>query len=290
MKIVALVLVLFFAPVFAQEISKYQVKSYIDKMVLQEEVYITLFNTHDQKLEEFTYPFNGYLEGLSVSDLSGELEFSSILKGGKTYTTCTFKDPLLPGENRTIRYQYFINDRIDKKENTYILNTGYSILANVKNFELLLALPEGYGIVKEGASPLPDEKRSDGRRVFLTWKIEEPVLIPGEFKVIVLYERLIGPKAWWREALFIAFIGAIGLGIYLKIKKSKLRKIEILKEDEQAIMKLVIEKDGIDQREIQRRTGFSKAKVSKILSELEKRGAIRKEPIGRRNKIFLKKI
>ena len=65
------------------------------------------------------------------------------------------------------------------------------------------------------------------------------------------------------------------------------KKIDILKGDEQAILKLVMEEDGIDQRKIQEITDFSKAKVSKIISELEKRGVVRKEQIGRRNKIYL---
>jgi uncharacterized membrane protein len=64
-------------------------------------------------------------------------------------------------------------------------------------------------------------------------------------------------------------------------------KIDILKEDEQLILKIVAEDDGIDQREIQRRTDFSKTKVSKILTELEKREAIRKESMGKKNKIYL---
>ncbi|MFV2040863.1 MAG: helix-turn-helix transcriptional regulator [Candidatus Hydrothermarchaeales archaeon] len=38
---------------------------------------------------------------------------------------------------------------------------------------------------------------------------------------------------------------------------------------------------------MQRKTDFSKTKVSKILSELERREAIRKESMGKKNKIYL---
>ncbi len=83
------------------------------------------------------------------------------------------------------------------------------------------------------------------------------------------------------------FIFAILLFIRLRTHESIEGKIDILKEDEQLILKIVAEEDGIEQREIQRRTDFSKTKVSKILAELDKRGAIRKETVGKKNKIYL---
>ena len=113
----------------------------------------------------------------------------------------------------------------------------------------------------------------------------------------MLYENLLGEKPPWWEGkenyIYLAILAVmLAASVYLfrRFKRKRTNdKIDILKEDEQAIMRLIIEKDGIDQREIQRVTDFSKTKVSKILSELEKRGVIRKEQAGRRNKIFLTK-
>jgi uncharacterized membrane protein len=297
MKIVA-ILVAFLTlvgPAYAQEISEYRVKTYVTDLTLQEEISLTLVNTHETELAELTYPFNGMVRDLKVYDPLGELESSSAYRSGKTYITCTFRRPLSSGENQTVTYKFSLYGQIERKENIYILSTAHSLLANVKNFYLTITLPEGYGVAKEGISPLPVEVGSDGRKVILRWRIEEP--IPTElrgFKVIVLYEKLVMP--WWKgrevylSLIPLAAILVVGAVLLYKRKGRGLEeKIEILKGDEREIMKLIIEKDGIDQREIQRKTEFSKTKVSKILSELEKRGVIRKEPVGRRNKIFLAK-
>ena len=97
---------------------------------------------------------------------------------------------------------------------------------------------------------------------------------------------------FFAPALAAFLIIAVLLTYFLIIKRRKkeeelYEKIDILKEDEQLVIKLVAEENGIEQRELQNKTGFSKAKLSKILSELEKRGVIRKESMGKKNRIYL---
>lgn len=295
MKIVMLIGLLVFlsAPVFALEISEYQATVYIMDRRLQEEITLKIYNNQEEPLAEFTYPFSGRLQSLAVHDPEGKLEHSLKYTGEQTYVTSTLRNPLLAGEDYIITYKFYLDGQITRKESTYILSTSHSLLATVKNFDFTIALPEGYGVVGQSVSPKPGEFTSDGRRVILHWNLNEP--IPAalrEFKAIVLYENLLGERYAGLESkvYYIAIISILIVSVYLfsRFKKKQTNnKIEILKEDEQAIMRLIIEKDGIDQREIQRKTDFSKTKVSKILSELEKRGVIRKEQVGRRNKIFL---
>ena len=198
-----------------------------------------------------------------------------------------------------ITYRFYLDDQITRKETTYILTATHSLLANVKNFDFTIVLPEGYGIAGESVSPHPSKFISDGRHVILEWDLHEP--IPPElreFDAIVLYENLLGEKLpWWHgreNYIYLVIIAAAAFASFrlirrLRITKKTNDKIDILRDDEQSIMRLIIDNDGIDQREIQRETDFSKTKVSKILTELEKRGVIRKEQVGRRNKIFLTK-
>lgn len=58
---------------------------------------------------------------------------------------------------------------------------------------------------------------------------------------------------------------------------SKEEKIELLAEDERAVLKAVMENPGIRQGEIVSLTGFSKAKASQLLAEIEGRGLIYRE-------------
>jgi len=291
-------LVFLSAPVFALEISEYHATAYVVDGRLQEEVTFDISNNQEEALTKFTYPFSGRLLNLTVHDSKGELLYFSRYTGEKTYVESTLRNPLPTGEGYSITYKFYFDGQITRKEGTYILSTSHSLLANVKNFYFTIALPEGYGVLDQSVSPKPEEIMSDGRRVILEWDVNEP--IPAalrEFKTIVLYETLIGEsRPWWegKEGYIyislMAVIVIVSVHLFRRLKKKQTNnKIEILKEDEQAIMRLIIGKDGIDQREIQRETDFSKTKVSKILTELEKRDVIRKEQVGRRNKIFLTK-
>lgn len=286
--------------VHAQEITSYKADIKVTaELELQQEVSLTIFNNHESALKELSYPFSGEVKTLGVYDSSGDLNFSFAYRGGKTYISNVFRTPLPPREYYTVTYEFVSLNQIRQREDTYLLQTTHLLLANVKNFELAITLPEGYGLTEVGASPKPGKVSSDGRRVILEWNAREPIPTElREFKVILEYERLGRYLNYYIVLLGIIIAGLIFAYRYLKEegisladlldrKKYLIDKIEILKEDEQAILKIIIENDGIDQREIQRKTEFSKTKLSKILSELEKRGNIRKEQYGRRNKIFL---
>ncbi len=185
------------------------------------------------------------------------------------------------------------------------------MLANVQRFDLTLRLPEGTGLNDPSVDvvPAPSEITSDGRAIILMWTESNPT----DFRIFVRYEPLPPPEESTTTtislaststslgnsnplqseevqlflSIFIFFLFTMLLLLKLRARPRIREKIKILKEDEQLILTLVAEEDGIEQREIQRRTDFSKTKVSKILSELEKREAIRKESMGKKNKIYL---
>lgn len=271
-----------------------------------QQVSLNIFNDKNTTVEEFRYPFYGNIREIEVFANMSKVEFTREKSDTIVYITARLPEPLIFNTSVIVNYVYNITGVVEKKGDLYILTTSYPLFANVKNFELYVKLPPGYGLAENVISMSPEgEATSDGRRVILHWELHEP--IPKEFRnfrVIVLYEPLIKavkpPKSLPWKLGFIAVVGvlltallAIGYKKREEIleiisKKKRLEeKIEILKEDEQKIMRLIIENNGIDQRDIVRITGFSKAKVSKILSELEKRGAIVKKQYGRRNKIYL---
>ena len=298
-----LLLLVLIAPAYAIEITKYSARLEIVDDHGVEEVTIAIFNNQNTTISEFRYPFSGKLRDVEVSGRGEEeLNFSVEARGERSYIITQLPKPLRYGDTYEITYRYTLEDIVERHEKIYILSVSHSLFANVKNFEFTVALPPGYGVVDNRVSP-ESEPTSDGRRVILRWELHEP--IPPElkdFRVIVIYENLFQTRDYIyialliTAALIIAFLSykylrarGVSLRLLLDRKKRLEEKIEILKEDEQKIMKLIIENEGIDQRDIVRITGFSKTKVSKILSELEKRGVIRKEQVGRRNKIYLAK-
>ncbi len=63
--------------------------------------------------------------------------------------------------------------------------------------------------------------------------------------------------------------------------------LTLLKGDEKIVMEEIMERKEITQKDLQEITGFSKAKLSRLITELEVRGLIRKERWGKTNMIYL---
>ena len=83
-----------------------------------------------------------------------------------------------------------------------------------------------------------------------------------------------------------------GLIVYLfeeKINKLQLNKLlKILPKDERKVIKLLIERNEIEQRKLGTLTELNPVKISRIISILEQRGIIEKKKQGYTNLIILK--
>ncbi len=264
------------------------------------EVRMLVYNDATEPLEKFRYPLPGSFRQVEVlvDGRSVDAVVEPSTSGEYTYVTITFPEAVKRGEKVLLEYSYTpagITTRVESPRcgttPCYMLSFTPKLMSATRAFNFSVVLPPGYGVVE--SSP-PSSLGSDGRRMILRWELEAP--IPPQlrnFGVIVIYEPLMGrgiPFSYILAALVVAAGAAGGAAVYLHRRRAPMEeKIEVLREDEQKIMKLIVENDGIDQREIVELTGFSKTKVSKILSELERRGIIRKEPVGRRNKIYLVK-
>ena len=64
--------------------------------------------------------------------------------------------------------------------------------------------------------------------------------------------------------------------------------LKALDSHEKKVMKFIKEQDGITQSTLRLRTDMSKAKLSYVLTELERRGLIKREKKGKSLAIYLK--
>jgi uncharacterized membrane protein len=100
----------------------------------------------------------------------------------------------------------------------------------------------------------------------------------------------------------ISFLGGMIAGIFFFLwsRPSKniiepqnvfKRNIAVLKkalnEDENLLIDMISESEGITQDSIRFKTKFSKSKVSALLSELEKKDILSREKLGRTYKVFI---
>jgi len=156
-----------------------------------------------------------------------------------------------------------------------------------------LVFPAGYNI------------ESDGQTISIVWNIQD-VVSGQDFAMFVTLEdtKVNYSLAYW--IMGIVILAIIGFFVYKKfVKKEKKKIVKVQektsnkkdKEDYNYLLdteKKVIEelkkadRNELWQKQIQNITGFSKAKVSRLIRNLEARGLIRKIPFGNTNKIRLK--
>ena len=193
---------------------------------------------------------------------------------------------------------YITQSMIDKSGSQhYFVSRNY--LSNNQNVKLVL--PESAVLSENGLLfPEPDEISSDGRSVILTWENY------NEKQIVVDYEFLKNKNFIYY--LMFGFLILVFLAYFLferKKHKEKLKKIkttkkkakpkieaieEHLMESEKAVISKLkkADKSQLWQKQLQTSIGFSKAKLSRVIRNLESRGLIQKIPYGNTNKIKLK--
>jgi len=238
-----------------------------------------------------------------------EIEFNLYLPNGYKNLEIIYNDEKLDSSvNQTIRLNanelnsikinYTIPDAVELKKKDFVYMKEL-VYPNVKNLIFRIKLPPAYGINNEDISaiiPEPTYLQSDGKRIIVLWEMKSPST-PMMFKI--KYNSLVSNNGFDTNILAllsIVLIILIFVGIYFIHKSSKNRGVEVkippslLSEDEMTICEIIKNEGGkIKQKKLSSITGFSKAKITKILTNLEKKELIEREPIGRTFVITLKK-
>jgi len=166
--------------------------------------------------------------------------------------------------------------------------------------QVTLQLPVGYIIPRERGkdesfyiSPTPKEVYSDGEHIIIDWEQKGQ-----EMSISVVARKVVGPPLAWIAISVIAVAVAAGFSTWAVLRERKRPRIQKpkkkqtvipgLMESEQKVVDFIREKGEVWQKQIQLTTGFSKAKVSRVIRNLEARGVVTKTVYGNTNKIGLK--
>ncbi len=212
----------------------------------------------------------------------------------ETYVTCNMK----AAERTDIKVTYILDENIKKRDNYFLFTDSFKLTDNTKTLFILVKLPGGTGLTEpiENSYNPPDALMgSDGRRTTLSWQIKD--LKSGEnFDISIAFEKIGEIIPSWLPLEYVAVIiiissAAFGLfyQIYFRDKGVKLI-LPVLKKDEKIIFNTLMKHgNGVNQKVVVRDSGYSKAKVSKVLNSLKERGLIKLERIGRSNKVYIEK-
>ena len=205
-------------------------------------------------------------------------------------------------EKNKLILDFDTNDAIIKKDGTYRFGVNYGVSLPIERVFAVIKLPEN-GILSEAVAnqsyyPQDGSTASDGRHIMIYWEREDltsgrdlqfsvTYTMPGSrdptFNYIIIFLTV------------IVIIVMISIAFYMK-KGAKAAKPEdviesVLNRNEKAIVAVLNNHDGnAGQKVIVRESGFSKAKASRLVKNLQERGIVDIEPMsGRENKVTLKK-
>ncbi len=185
-------------------------------------------------------------------------------------------------------------------EGTNHFLTNFKTIYPTDSLTITLKLPIEtalQGSIEDSVFPAPSDVTSDGQRIIISWEDED--LDPDEnISLFVIFKEKFSFIPYLLALIIIVL--AVVIFMLLKKKPKKIQKtekakkgynIEIhLKEDEKQVIRALKRKDGqCTQATLRVITDLSKAKLSRILSELEERKIVHREERGNKKIVTLKK-
>lgn len=200
-------------------------------------------------------------------------------------------------ENESAINIQILSDIVAKAGNNYNFNIQLELKDDVSRVTSLVTLPVGM-IIKDESEIFPSGFRtlSNGRNILVYWELENVSRTqPLSFRV--KYQSVQpSPEIFNRFYLMILLllVALFFLALYAfkkrrvivkKIVRVRPEKIvmEVLDEYERKVYEVVKEAGKIKQNEIVAKTGFSKARVSRVLKSLAEKKLVKVEKRGRTN-------
>ncbi|VVB59533.1 Uncharacterised protein [uncultured archaeon] len=197
--------------------------------------------------------------------------------------------------NYTASFEFDMHNLVVPTANAYIFSYVNGVSTPTKKLELVLTLPEGTGLVQDPVfKPYPEAAvGSTGRRMTLDWVLNSPEL-GKTYTFTATYEQVGQVVRYYGNysryiAVFFAFAFAFVLWRYWVYRKTNIGALlSVLKDDEKKVFDIILASKGkCKQNTIVQETNFSKAKVSRILADLQTRGLVEKVRVGRTNRIVV---
>jgi DNA-binding transcriptional ArsR family regulator len=251
----------------------------IDAQIIDDSNANIKFTIH--KTKEFSFRFYGNIKNISSN------------------VNCVVDGELISckSENATAINIQILSDVVAKAGNTYNFNIQLELKDDVSRVTSLVTLPIGM-IIKDENDIFPSGYRtlSNGRNILVYWELEN-VSSTQPLGFRVKYHSIQpSPEIFNRFYLLILLllIALFFVALYAfkkrkvivkKIVRVKPEKIvmEVLDEYEKKVYEIVKEAGKIRQNEIVAKTGFSKARVSRVLKSLAEKKLVKVEKRGRTN-------
>lgn len=189
---------------------------------------------------------------------------------------------------------YVDSSSLDKTSKGYVFIKKISFSNNFDEAQIKLNLEQGFIVNTQEAYPSNYVLETDGQTISLIWKFEN-VKSGDNFAIFVGIEDS-SSNFNWIIILVIVIVLVLLVGAWFLIKNKDIFKQSTEKFEQHLLdaEKRVIEelkkadRNELWQKQLQLKMDFSKAKLSRVIRNLEARGLVKKIPMGNTNKICLK--
>lgn len=229
----------------------------------------------------FIFAIPGSPEKVNVSSPACHIDKALV----QTNIICEFA-----GRSENLTISYTSAERRGHRDNYLVFADSFRIPTPAAQLSVRVKLPPGAMLkepITDAMEPQGAEISTDGRQLLLSWSAVD---VAQQFDVSIAYEQP-GLSLLVTLAVFIAAVviaGVVAWKFYFAKGKEAIKIIlPVLKSDEKEVLKgLLKHGSGVNQKIIVKESGYSKAKVSKVLKSLAERGLVKLERTGRTNRIF----
>jgi hypothetical protein len=278
-----------------------------------ESIQFTLVNDQDEVLEEGSYTIGAVAQNVGVYDGMGLIQFESSKQQGTTVISYQYRTPLARGEQATITIEFDAEGIVGKStysdesgtQEDRVVSTGFAAPAPIGDLLVRVHLPEGAWLARSLSEhmtitgspiqPLDGAITSNGTSLAIGWSRSD-VSMGDRFDVFVAYRMPGSPGAADRTIVWLTLAAGVALGGSIVYLLSRRRTTEtktqhtlaLLEAGERRVLKEIMNSGGeIRQDDLIKVTDYSRARVSQLVTHLEKLGLIRKERFERTNKLYL---
>ena len=184
-------------------------------------------------------------------------------------------------------------ESLEKVRGGYVFLKRLVFPSDFDKATLKFNLGEGFIIGDSGVYPTDYKIETDGKRINLIWEFEN---VKKEHDIAIFVSiKDTGSRSFFLYLILIAVISiliVVGFYFFRKLKNKKVNKglfeKHLIESEKKVIEELKkADRNEMWQKQIQTSTGFSKAKLSRVIRNLEARKLVRKIPMGNTNKISL---
>ena len=269
-----------------------------------------LTNNGTESLNYFVYIIKKNISSVFSYDPIGLLLFSwEVDTTIGNIINVTMRYPLLKDEIYVFSISYEIEDvvyHVEQPEEYYGLDFDLKHTRITNRFNLEISLPMYSELLEQSLPapvyPTPNKISTEDNIVKITWNVDnrdldddDVFLVRYTLTASIISEPKVELLPLYLVLTFLA--GAIiAASIFFILYKYKFKPVEsglvssLLSDTEQEVIKAINSDGGVStQRRICDKTGYSKSKVSQILSKLEEKEVLKRERWGRTNKVTITK-